>query len=113
MRHEGEAGQNAGTGARLAWDKYGGKNRRHKKTLQAILSFPGSGTIAWADIEALLLAVGAEAREGRGSRVRFTYAGKVATFHRPHPEREAKPYQVRDALNFLRQAGVVNESNAI
>ncbi|MFJ3484937.1 type II toxin-antitoxin system HicA family toxin [Pseudomonas sp. NPDC090202] len=42
-----------------------------------------------------------------GSRVRFELNGVVATFHRPHPDKEAKPYQVRDARAFLEQAGVV------
>ncbi len=30
----------------------------------------------------------------------------IATFHRPHPQKEAKPYQVKDAKIFLEQAGV-------
>jgi hypothetical protein len=38
--------------------------------------------------------------------VRFVLNGVVATFHRPHPAKEAKPYQVRDARDFLTQAGV-------
>jgi hypothetical protein len=29
-----------------------------------------------------------------------------ATFHRPHPKKEAKPYQVRDARRFLEEAGI-------
>ncbi|WP_081500547.1 type II toxin-antitoxin system HicA family toxin [Pseudomonas sp. GM80] len=49
---------------------------------------------------------GAKAVEGNGSRVRFELSGVVATFHRPHPDKEAKPYQVRDARAFLEQAGV-------
>jgi hypothetical protein len=40
-------------------------NRRHRKTLAAVFAKPQSGTIDWADIEALLLAVGAELTEGR------------------------------------------------
>jgi hypothetical protein len=36
-------------------------------------------------------------------------ARHVATFHRPHPEKEAKPYQVRDARAFFEQAGVNHE----
>jgi len=50
--------------------------------------------------------VGAKVIEGRGSRVRFELNGVIATFHRPHPQKEAKPYQVRDARRFLEQAGV-------
>jgi hypothetical protein len=38
--------------------------------------------------------------------VRFELNGMIATFHRPHPHKEAKPYQVRDAREFLRQAGI-------
>lgn len=51
----------------------------------------------------------AEARvvEGRGSRVRFEAGRVVATFHRPHPAKEAKRYQVRDARVFLERIGVM------
>jgi hypothetical protein len=38
--------------------------------------------------------------------VRFELNGIVGTFHRPHPEKEAKRYQVRDAREFLIKAGV-------
>nr|WP_263286666.1 MULTISPECIES: type II toxin-antitoxin system HicA family toxin [Pseudomonas] len=51
-------------------------------------------------------AAGARTIEGNGSRVRFELNGVVATFHRPHPDKEAKPYQVCDARAFLEQAGV-------
>ena len=44
--------------------------------------------------------------EGRGYRVRFTCGKIVATFHRPHPEKDAKPYQIRDARTFLETIGV-------
>ncbi|MEX5685438.1 type II toxin-antitoxin system HicA family toxin [Pseudomonas silesiensis] len=59
-----------------------------------------------ARIESLFGAVGAKTIEGNGSRVRFELNGVVATFHRPHPDKEAKAYQVRDARAFLEQAGV-------
>ncbi len=81
-------------------------NSRHRKTLASVFTDPVSGTIDWADIESLLLAVGAERVEGRGSRVRFVRDGEVATFHRPHPAKEAKRYQVRDARDFLERIGV-------
>ncbi|AFT71813.1 putative hicA-like protein [Alloalcanivorax dieselolei B5] len=38
--------------------------------------------------------------------MRFELNGVIGTFHRPHPDKEAKPYQVRDARAFLEQAGV-------
>ncbi len=81
-------------------------NSRHRKTLAAVFADPVSGTIEWAAIESLLLAGGARLVEGRGSRVRFEKDGLVATFHRPHPAKEAKRYQVRDARDFLERIGV-------
>ncbi len=81
-------------------------NSKHRKTLEAVFTDPVSGTIAWADVEGLLVAVGAEVVEGRGSRVRFVLGEEVATFHRPHPAKEAKRYQVRDARDFLERIGV-------
>ena len=65
-----------------------------------------SGTIDWAAVESLLLAVGARLIEGRGSRVRFEKDGEVATFQRPHPVKEAKRYQMRDARDFLERIGM-------
>ncbi len=58
-------------------------------------------------MESLFGAVGAQTIEGSGSRVRFELNGVVVTFHRPHPDKEAKPYQVRDARALLEQAGVI------
>ncbi len=78
----------------------------HQRTLTAIFASPTPANLAWREIEALFVAVGAQVIEGRGSRVRFALNGVVATFHRPHPQKEAKPYQVRDARDFLTQAGI-------
>ncbi|EKT4479135.1 type II toxin-antitoxin system HicA family toxin [Pseudomonas putida] len=61
----------------------------------------------WARVESLLVSLGAKVIEGRGSRVRFELNGAVATFHRPHPDRHAKPYPLRDARQFIEQAGVL------
>ena len=81
-------------------------NKRHRETLEKIFQAPVPASLEWRDIEALFVAVGARTVEGSGSRVRFELKGVVATFHRPHPEKEAKPYQVRDARSFLEQAGI-------
>ena len=81
-------------------------NNKHLKTLRAVFTYPMMGIIEWKAIEALLVAAGAKISEGRGSRVRFVYGKIVATFHRPHPEKDAKPYQVRDARAFLEAIGV-------
>jgi len=81
-------------------------NSRHRKTLDAIFSEPVPRNIEWRKIEALLIAVGCELIEGRGSRVGFKKGGLRADFHRPHPGKEAKPYQVRAVREFLQQMEV-------
>jgi hypothetical protein len=81
-------------------------NSKHRRTLKAVFTDPVSPSIEWSAVEGLLLAAGARLIEGGGSRVRFECRGLVATFHRPHPAKEAKRYQVRDAREFLTKIGV-------
>ena len=81
-------------------------NSKQKKTLVAIFADPVSGTIEWKAIENLFVAVGCRVVEGAGSRVRFVKDTEVETFHRPHPDKETKRYQVRLARDFLRRIGV-------
>lgn len=81
-------------------------NTTHRKTLVAIFSNPILRSLEWQRIESLFIALGAQKIEGNGSRVRFILHDVVGTFHRPHPAKEAKPYQVRDARQFLENAGV-------
>jgi len=81
-------------------------NSKQKRTLAAIFKDPVSASMVWKEIESLLISAGADVIEGNGSRVRFHKDGIIATFHRPHPKKEAKPYQVRDARTFLKQLGV-------
>jgi HicA toxin of bacterial toxin-antitoxin, len=81
-------------------------NNKHRKTLDVVFKDPVSGTIEWVSIESLLQAAGANLIEGSCSRVRFEKNGEVETFHRPHPAKEAKRYQVRAARAFLERIGV-------
>ncbi|MGC1181503.1 type II toxin-antitoxin system HicA family toxin [Legionella sp.] len=81
-------------------------NKTHQKTLEAIFRKPVPASLEWRSIESLFQAVGAKIIEGSGSRVRFELNGVIGTFHRPHPHKEAKPYQVRDTRTFLEKAGV-------
>lgn len=78
----------------------------HQRTWAALFGSPTPSTLEWRKMEALFIALGANVIEGNGSRVRFELNGVVASFHRPPPQKEAKPYQVRDAKAFLSQAGV-------
>lgn len=81
-------------------------NKSHRKTLNDIFLQPVPATLEWRRIESLFVSLGAQTVEGAGSRVRFDLNGIVAAFHRPHPAKEAKPYQVKDAKTFLENAGV-------
>ncbi|MFJ3151798.1 type II toxin-antitoxin system HicA family toxin [Pseudomonas hunanensis] len=82
-------------------------NNHQQATLEALLKRPVPRTLERARVESLLVSLGARVVDGRGSRVRFELNGAVATFHRPHPDRHAKPYQLRDARQFIEQAGVL------
>ena len=80
-------------------------SRTHRKTLQAIFQDPVRSNIPWADIEKLLVALGAELSEGRGSRVRI-YLNKIrAVFHRPHLQKETDKGAVKSMRRFLTEAG--------
>ncbi len=81
-------------------------NSNQQDTLRQVYANPVPVNLEWRKVESLLLAIGSQLVEGRGSRVRFEKDGKVATFHRPHPAKEAKPYQVRDARAYLELLGV-------
>lgn len=81
-------------------------NSNHRRTLSAVFADPVSPSIEWAAIERLLVAVGCTVVEGSGSRVRFVKDGAVEMFHRPHPAKEAKRYQVRAARSYLSRLGI-------
>jgi hypothetical protein len=81
-------------------------NTKHRKTLAAILTRPTSASIVFADIEALIKALGGSVLEREGSRVRIELNGEQWRCHRPHPGKEAKRYQVEEARELLERAGV-------
>ena len=79
---------------------------RHRKTLAMIFRTPTSAGIVFADIEALILHLGGIVEEREGSRLKLVLQGQTWRCHRPHPGKEAKRYQVEEAREFLRRAGV-------
>jgi hypothetical protein len=81
-------------------------NARHEKTLDLIFQNPVKSDIHWSDIESLLVALGAELSEGRGSRVRIALNGVRAVFHRPHPQKETDKGAIQSMRRFLKEAGV-------
>jgi hypothetical protein len=79
---------------------------KHQKTLEAIFEKPERANILWRDIEALLIALGAEITDGNGSRRRVALKGVRAVFHRPHPRKETDKGAVKSVRRFLEAAGV-------
>ncbi|CCQ51658.1 type II toxin-antitoxin system HicA family toxin [Crocosphaera watsonii WH 8501] len=81
-------------------------NKKQQKTLVKLFEQPVRSDISWKDIESLLLALGAEISEGRGSRVRVALNGVRAVFHRPHPQPQTDKGAVASMRRFLTEAGV-------
>ena len=81
-------------------------DRKHRKTLEAIFEKPERANIAWREVEALFIALGAEVSEGSGSRVRVALKDVRAVFHRPHPRKETNKGAVKSVRRFLEVAGV-------
>lgn len=84
-------------------------NNKHRKTLLDIFSQPVRSGVKWLEIEALLLALGAEITEGNGSRVRICLNGQLAVFHRPHPQPDTDKGALKSMRRFLIEAGVEAE----
>lgn len=82
-------------------------NTKHRKTLAAIFGRPTPASIVFADIEALIKALGGSVVEREGSRVKIELHGEQWRCHRPHPGKEAKRYQVEEARELLERAGVL------
>lgn len=87
-----------------------GLGARHRKALTAIFDDPVRADVSWVSVERLLLALGAEISEGRGSRVRIHLHGVRAVFHRPHPRKETDKGALKSVRRFLRSAGIESET---
>jgi hypothetical protein len=81
-------------------------NKKHRRTLVAVFAEPARANVNWSDIEAMLLACGAEISEGKGSRVRIALNGVRAVFHRPHPRKETDKGALISMRRFLTEVGV-------
>lgn len=82
-------------------------NKKHSRTLEKIIEKPERSDIPWKDIEGLIIALGGEITEGRGSRVRIYLNDVRAVFHRPHPKRVTDKGAVSSMRRFLKEAEVI------
>ncbi len=80
-------------------------NRKHRQTLSRIFASPVPASVRWADVEALLGALGATISEGSGSRVRFELNDRRAILHRPHPTPNTDKGALKAIKTFLESAG--------
>ena len=81
-------------------------NAKHRRTLASIFARPVRSDVRWAEVESLLVALGASLSEGRGSRVRFQLGVAEAVFHRPHPGPMVDKGALVSVRRFLEMAGV-------
>ncbi|MDR2573301.1 MAG: type II toxin-antitoxin system HicA family toxin [Desulfovibrio sp.] len=80
-------------------------NSKQRKTWEAIFSKPTPKNISWSDVESLFKGLGFMVIEGDGSKVSFERNAVSVSFHRPHPQKEARPYQIEAARLFLCEIG--------
>jgi hypothetical protein len=81
-------------------------NRKNLKTLALIFTRPTSGSIKWAEVESLLIALGAKMSEREGSRVGVALFGQIRVFHRPHPSPDTDKGAVASIRQWLVDNGV-------
>ncbi|OUI83465.1 hypothetical protein HK22_08420 [Gluconobacter sp. DsW_056] len=74
--------------------------------MELIFKRPVSGNVAWDDIEALFVSLGAEISEREGSRVGVFLFGEVRVFHRPHPKPNTDKGAVASVRKWLEENGV-------
>ena len=80
--------------------------RKHTKTLEQIFRHPVSGNIRWEDVESLLVHLGSEVEERRGSRVAVLLFDEGLIFHRPHPSPNADKGAIAGIRRWMDQHGV-------
>jgi len=59
-------------------------------------------------VESLLVYLGAEITEGRGSAITVNLNGRKAWFHRPHPEDKADRGAIKNTLALINAAGLAD-----
>ncbi len=82
-------------------------NSKQRKTLKTLFDGQTPKAMPFRAIESLLRAVGCEVIEGAGSRVLFTFNNIDWTTHRPHPDKVARPYHIKEVRDYLTQLGVI------
>jgi hypothetical protein len=80
---------------------------KHEKTLEAMQRLSKPSSLRWTEAEALLVPHGTTIRQGSGSAITVSMNGRKGFFHRPHPTDKADKGAIENALELLRQAGII------
>ena len=85
-------------------------NRKQRKTLESVFAIPTRANVKFSDIEKLLLSLEAQKVEGSGSRVAYIMPNLQRwEAYKPHPQKDARKYQVESLRDFLKGQGYGNE----
>jgi hypothetical protein len=79
---------------------------RSRKTLELIFSRSTPSGVKWNAVMALLVELGAEVTERKGSRVAVFLFGQVKVMHRPHPSPDVDKGAVASIRRWLEDNGV-------
>ena len=76
---------------------------RRDKALDRLLQKPAD--FSWSELTTVMLSFGFELKKSGGSARKFIHRETRATLmmHQPHPSNVLKQYQVKAAIDFLRQ----------
>lgn len=80
---------------------------KKQKQLKRFLGIPKD--LEWDEFVSVLKGLGFECHPGKGSRRAFHNARLKATlfFHEPHPQSIVKDCYIKDAINKLREYGIL------
>lgn len=81
-------------------------HRKHQKTLELVFARPVSCGVKWRDIEALLVALGADVTEREGSRIGVKLFDDRRVFHRPRSSPDTDKAAVENIRKWLEANGV-------
>jgi hypothetical protein len=79
-------------------------NHKHRKTLHALFAHPEPANLAPADVEHVLIDLGAELHERNGTKFSVTLNGHTANFH--HAKHSLPKDEVRAIRKYLETAGI-------
>jgi predicted RNA binding protein YcfA (HicA-like mRNA interferase family) len=77
---------------------------KKEKLLQRFLTVPVRNDLTFNELNSLLLSLGFEMKEGKGSRVKFLHKEKklIVSTHKPHPSPELCEDFVKDVQQILK-----------